>query len=162
MLGKNLKRHKEPTSIQSSKEKGEKIVKWSLSSSISPQYVEKMFEQNSAKKLDVHPPPPLIKHFQEQQVLYSQLWKPLVMEAYTYEEPFWPPPPLPSIASYLGIHHTQSSKASRVEHTSLSISHLAKLEGIHNEEPYVRAYATIYGRKPLFDEHFSIKSSWRL
>ncbi|XP_073057724.1 uncharacterized protein [Primulina eburnea] len=40
--------------------------------------------------------------------------------------------------------------------TSLQCQYHAKLEGTHNQDPYVISYDTYYGRKPLFEGCFSI------
>uniref|UniRef100_A0A803PKX9 Uncharacterized protein n=1 Tax=Cannabis sativa TaxID=3483 RepID=A0A803PKX9_CANSA len=133
----------EPTSIQNDEQKGEKIINSNLLNSISTQGVEKLFDQSIEETLI---PPPLLIH----QVIGYQYNEKMVMDKYTYEDSFLLPPNPPPLASFLGFHYAQSFKKSQVEHWSSQILHLAKLEGVQNNDPYVRAYATLYGRKPLF------------
>ena len=89
------------------------------------------------------------------EVFESQPIVPPVMQEYMYEDPMWPPTPPRALTSYLGVHHAHAPKSSQVELTYHIFPHLAKLEGIHNQDPFVVFYDTYYGRKPLFDELFS-------
>ena len=145
MLGESFERLQAPTSIQNSEEKDEEASFSSLSACVAAHNAATFSQQN-------HPD---FDKIQQQKVSIPQPSESLAMEAYTYKDPFWPLPPPPPLAWYLGIHHVYSSKSSKVEHLAYSIPYLAKLEGVHNKDPFVRAYATLYGRKPLFDECFS-------
>ena len=95
------------------------------------------------------------------EVCKSQPIVPPVMQEYVYKDPMWPPTPPPTLASYIGVHHAYPSKSSQVEQTCHSFPHLAKLEGVHNKDPFVVFHDTYYGRKPLFDELFSKRPAKR-
>ena len=134
MLGKSFERLQEPISIQISEENDEEASISSMSTFIAAHNAATFSQQN-------HPD---FDKNQQQKVSIPQPSESLAVEAYTYKDPFWPLPPPPPLAC-----------SSKVEHLAYSIPYLAKLEGVHNKDPFVRAYATLYGRKPLFDECFS-------
>ena len=86
---------------------------------------------------------------------FKSIELPLVSEYYIYEDPMWPTPPPPTLASFFHSYQAYSQKPSRVERTCQNFSNHAKLEGIKNQDPFVVLYDTYYGRQPLFDERFS-------
>ncbi|KAM6596659.1 hypothetical protein CsatA_007183 [Cannabis sativa] len=145
ILGENFEQLQELTSIQSSeiKDKEASIPSWSTF--IAAHNAVALSQQNC----------PVFEKIQQEHFCIPQVKEPMVMEYYVYEDPFWPLPPPPPLAWYLGIHHVHSLNSRKVEHLRSSIQYLAKLEGVHDKDPFVRAYATLYGRKPLFDECFS-------
>ena len=79
----------------------------------------------------------------------------LKVEEYIYEDPMWPIIIPPTLASFLWAHQSYLPKPNHVEITCKILPYHAKLEGIHNQDPYVVLYDTYYGRTPLFDECFS-------
>ncbi|EXB88440.1 hypothetical protein L484_012880 [Morus notabilis] len=82
-------------------------------------------------------------------------------------DPYFPPTlPSPYYVLYMigpkekfsfQAHH--QSKRSCVRSMSRILPNHAKLESIHNLDPYIVLYASYCGRTPLFDEHFSKRPS---
>ena len=80
----------------------------------------------------------------------------LIIQDHIYEDPMWPIPPPPTLASFIYVPWVHTSKPSLVRIMCQILPYLAKLEGINNQDPYVVLYDTYCGWKPLFDELFSI------
>ena len=76
----------------------------------------------------------------------------LIIQDYIYEDPMWPIPPSPKLASFLHVPQAHTSKPSLVGAMCQILPNLAKLEGINNQDPYVVLYDTYYWQKQLFDE----------
>lgn len=67
-------------------------------------------------------------------------------------DPYWPSPLPPTRTSLFHAYQAHPPKQSFVGTTRKHFPYHAKLEGIHNIDPYVVLYDTHYGRMSYFDE----------
>ena len=56
------------------------------------------------------------------------------------------------------LHPNHHSKQSFIDSKCQRFPYQANLENYHDKDPYVVMYVIYYGRKSLFDKHFSIPS----
>ena len=70
----------------------------------------------------------------------------------TYEDPMWPAPPPSSFGPYFEASQAHYSKKRSLARMFYTNKNLAKLEGVHNRDPWGVLYDMYHGRKPLFDE----------
>ncbi|GMN61579.1 hypothetical protein TIFTF001_030666 [Ficus carica] len=75
--------------------------------------------------------------YKSQPLEISIVMPPPIKHDHIYEDPMWPTPPPPTLASFFHAHRARPSNPILVGAMCRQIPHLAKLESNHNQDPYV-------------------------
>ncbi|PON32381.1 hypothetical protein TorRG33x02_356450 [Trema orientale] len=70
------------------------------------------------------------------------LMPPPVINDHIYDDYMWLNPPPPFLAQLIHAYQVLESELSQVKHTSLTFPHIAKLEGVQNQETHLTYFTT--------------------